>query len=90
MCGNGGELFCCDEGEEGSDSAVDCVYSFCVECIQRSFGDAEVRCPRYRSGVRCAQPVAHVFVASSKDTHARLSDLSTPEAMVMSENASPC
>lgn len=41
MCGNGGELFCCDE-EDDSERGT-CVFSFCIDCIRRSFGQAEVR-----------------------------------------------
>lgn len=40
MCGNGGDIFWCDE--ENPITKQPCPYSFCVSCIKRHFGLAEV------------------------------------------------
>lgn len=42
LCGNGGDIYGCDE--QVADTENVCPYSFCVECIERNFGQSEVSC----------------------------------------------
>ena len=48
MCGNGGDIFWCDEVDPVTKEA--CPYSFCAECIQQCFGASEVRGSGYYTG----------------------------------------
>lgn len=45
LCGNGGDIYGCDETL--ADTGKICPYSFCVECIQRCFGEREVYISEY-------------------------------------------